>query len=262
MSLNAKNKLFGVQPNPEEETSKVSASVPAPKPISKTSGMDLSAIMGGTSIGLSEDVKQKHVTDALIAIKSAEKSLETGIFQWSPDYTCAAPMYERASTCYHSADDYSNEVKYMLKCAECHKQSGAYSGAAFALQKTGIIAQKQQKHAEAMEYFVYSAEQWGLAGELNKYADFYMKAGCEGALTQHVDSTTIIQYFNKALKIALPPDRQTVDQLKSIHPQVFDMSRKIFAYYVSQDSLIREAIALGMSMGWCVGCIVYVVIDV
>lgn len=244
MSMDAKNKLFGNLAKSEDEVRANTTTVP--KPVSKTAGMDLAALMGGASIGssVSPDIKENHIKDALAAVKSAERALVTSLFQWSPDYTCAAPMYERASSCYHSAEDYPNEIKYMLKCAECHEKNGGYSSSAFAYSKAGNIAQQNKKHKDSMKYFMLSAEQWGLSGDLNKYADFYAKAGLEGAVAGE-NSKSITMCFQKAMKIALPANLSSADQLKSVHPQVFDMSRRIFNYYVSQSDLIREAIALG-----------------
>lgn len=233
----SKSALFATK---KSEAEAASSSGATPKPASKTAGMKFSVFTG-----ISDAVKTKNVEDAKKAIASAEEALKTSLFQWKPDYISAAPYFERASGFYKTAGMTDLSREFLLKCADCHDQSGSYAGAATAYAKSAVMADEASHFSESQAAYVKAAERWGLAGDMPKYSECFWRAGKEagkGGGTR-ADATEL---FTKALKTAYPAGLSAED-MKRLHPQLSEIVRSVFSYYLAEE-MFSEAHALAVRM--------------
>lgn len=215
------------------------------KPVSKTAGINFGVFTGISSV--SDAVKTKNAEDAKKSVAIAEENLKTSLFQWKPDYISAAPHFERASGFYKTAGMMALAKEYLLKSADCHDQSGSYSGAAVAYMKAALMADEESLFSESKATYIMAAERWGLAGDLPKYAECFWKAGKEASKGGASSPTEATELFTRALKTAYPTSMQTTEELKSLHPQLSEIIRSVFSYYLAEEMYV-DALALSRRM--------------
>jgi len=230
----SKSALFATKKEPG------AASSSSTKPVSKTAGMTFAIS------SVSSAVKTKNVEDAKKSIAVAEENLKTSLFQWKPDYISAAPQYERASGFYKTAEMMDLSRECLVKCADCHDNSGSYSGAAVAYTKAADMASAASLFTESKETHKRAAERWGLAGDLPKFADSWWRAGKEAGRGGGTPAEAS-ELFTKALKVAYPLQMTTVEDLKALHPQLTEIVRSVFNFYLAEE-MYTEAMALAQRM--------------
>lgn len=165
-----KNALFGAKSAADGDAAPVSL----PATASKTAGISLS------SSGVSAEVKKKKTQEGSELAAKAEGLLKTSLFQWTPDYIAAAPMFEAASDCYKQAGEFRTACQLLERAASASEKNNVLSAAAVAMRKASEIAQKELRDkALTAQYLERSAEYWGLSGDLEKNAETLAKAATE-----------------------------------------------------------------------------------
>ena len=146
MSLaDKKGALFG------KASSTTSSNANASAPVSKTTtGSSLTSASQSTtmktsvtasgSVLLSADMRAKKMVEAKEFLDKAAKSLQTSIFQWSPDHVAAAGFYDAAANTYASLGDNENARQTLMKAVASHEAAGTLSAAASDLLKAAKLS--------------------------------------------------------------------------------------------------------------------------
>jgi hypothetical protein len=151
MSLaDKKSALFG-KSVPASSSSAVAVSTSAAAPTTTTKPKPVtSSTTSSTSRGtgkpaavqpkISQQAKEKKIEEAKELSERATKYLKTSVFQWSPDYLAAAPLYDQSAEAYKAAEQYDTARIMLVKSAECHEAYGSLASAAMSHVKAAKIA--------------------------------------------------------------------------------------------------------------------------
>lgn len=207
MSLNnKKNALFGKSSSSPRGTSSGGNGTPShqPKTTHIVVGSSSSPVnknkkeFVASSGGLTVEAKAQKINEAKEASEKAMKSLHTSIFQWTPDYLSAGSYFDTSGNCYQAAGEYDLARKMFLQSTEASFSARVPSCAAVAFGKAATMAevcaydnsmfsillinryyQYMGDKSLAAQHYVAGADAWGRCGDLNKMADWYMKAAKE-----------------------------------------------------------------------------------
>jgi tetratricopeptide (TPR) repeat protein len=188
----------------------------APAPVIKT--------RGGAIPALSAEAKARKLAEARDCSDKGTKSLQTSVFQWSPDYVLAAPYFERAGECYKIAGEFKLARLMFLQTAEAHEKLGANAAAALTYLKAANISQMENNFSGAAELFQQSAQQWMLQGDAKRAADAFDKAAAE---LESVSEAAAAEAYARACSMIFPEETP-----ESQHSNVSANAIEIFRNHV------------------------------
>lgn len=160
-------------------TSPAPTNVEPPKPVSKTAGITPATQPKPQSNGitLSAEAKKKKLEEIRGLLERAQMALKTSMFQWSPDYLVAAPLYEQAGDFYKQIGDFPKAIENYQLAADANEKTKAISSAALALTKAANIAIDNNMETEAPRLLQGVAEYWAAYGDLVRYGETLHKLG-------------------------------------------------------------------------------------
>ena len=118
---------------------------------------------------------QKKATQLM---KSAESSLKTHLFKWSPNFLEALPKFMEASSLFENIGDYTQAIKCYERLSLCYEKQEDLYGAADAYQKIGFIILQQKKDPHtAYQYLMKSVNLFKIHGNTLKSQEMLKKLG-------------------------------------------------------------------------------------
>lgn len=155
-------------------TSSTTTSTPAPVTTtgSKTAGMKAAPATTKGIPGLSAEARRKKQDEAKGLVERGNAAMKTSVFQWSPDYLVAAPLYEQAADLYKQIGEGDASYEYYLKAAQCHALSKAQASSALTYVKASTVASELLgDRKRACESLQQAADAWAAYGDISRYAD-------------------------------------------------------------------------------------------
>lgn len=165
-SSSTTTKTNGLLIEPIQPVSKTAGITPSNQPKTQSSGITLSA-----------EARRKKQEEIQQLLERANTALKTTMFQWSPDYLVAAPLFEQAAEIYKQLGDLPKAIEYFQKAAEAHEKCKAISSAALALTKAANIAVDNNIDTDAPRLLQGVAEYWAAYGDLTRYGETVHKLG-------------------------------------------------------------------------------------
>ncbi|CAM9209596.1 unnamed protein product [Choristocarpus tenellus] len=177
---------------------------PAPARKTRTTGSTLQS-RGGTkmSVGVSATRREAQMKEAEQHQKAGNKYLQKTMTRWTPNYFSAAPLFEKAASCYHGAGQDSMAVSMFVTAAECHEAESvsAFPSAAKNYKEAAVIESRAGRDKESAELYILCANSWHHANEGGRAADYL---GCAAKAMEGIDEDVAAEHYLKAAAVMVP----------------------------------------------------------
>jgi len=177
----------------------------------------------------------KKIEEGCELVKTAEKSLKTGLLKWRPDYDSAADEYAKAATAFRIAKSYDQSKECLLKAIDCYKNNKSWFHAAkcydqiiMILKETNNLYDVEQNAFKASNLYQQHGSPEAAASSLDKAAKIVEQQHPEIAL----------RFYQQALEIIVGED--STRQAAEIASKISRILVKLQMFDQAADAIRRE----------------------